>query len=56
MINTKSAAEIIGVKQATLSKAVYQGRLAEPSQTPAGHYLWSQKDINAAKKLFKKEQ
>ena len=55
LINTKQAAETIGVKQATLSKAVYQRRLDEPAKTPAGHYMWSQKNINAAIKLFIKE-
>jgi len=47
-LNTRQAAEMLGVPVARLSRAVWDGRVEEPARSPAGDFLWSPDDVEAA--------
>ncbi|MCG3180936.1 MAG: hypothetical protein BIFFINMI_03301 [Phycisphaerae bacterium] len=48
MIGTRQAAAILGVRPSTLSKAVWDNRLAPPTRGPGGAYIWTEADLRRA--------
>lgn len=49
---TKDVAKIIGVKPGTLLTAVWSGRIPDPQRGPGNVFLWTDADIDRAKKAF----
>ena len=41
-------AQLLGVKGPTLSRAIYDGRVAEPTRGPSGAFLWDREAIRRA--------
>ena len=52
-VGTKEAAALLGVRPGTLSKAVWDGRLAEPMRGPGNVRLWSQADLERAARVLR---
>jgi hypothetical protein len=48
MIGTRQAAAILGVRPGTLTRAVWEGRLAPPVKGPGGAYVWTDADLRRA--------
>ena len=46
--STRQVAELLHIKPDTLSKAIWQGRIEQPTKSPSGNYLWTIKDIEHA--------
>ena len=51
---TREVAKRLGVKPATLSKAVWAGNVREPIKGPGNAFLWSDLDIASARRYFRK--
>ena len=47
-LSTRDAAEALGVRISTLSKAVWNRRLREPQRGPGGCFLWTRDDLERA--------
>ena len=46
--STRQVALILGVKPASLAKAIWDGRLEPPDKGPSGNFLWQLGDIERA--------
>lgn len=51
-MNTKEVAKEIGVKPATLAKAVYEERIPHPPLTSGNAYNWTPRYVEAARRYF----
>ena len=52
--STKRVAKAMGLNISRLSKAVWEGRLPEPTRGPGGVFLWSLEDAQRASWYFNK--
>ena len=48
MIGTKQAAAILGVRPGTLTRAVWDGRVQQPTRGPGGAFVWTDVDLRRA--------
>ena len=46
--STRQAATILGIPPGRLSRAIWDGRVPEPSRSPSGNFLWTEHDIRRA--------
>ena len=51
--STKQVAACLGVKRATLARAVYDGRIAAPQRGPGDAFLWMEADVHRASRYFR---
>lgn len=50
--STRQVSKMLQVNTATLSTAVWAGRIAEPEKGPGGSFLWTDADIQRAARYF----
>lgn len=50
--STRQVSKILNVNPATLSTAVWSGRVPEPEKGPGGSFLWTDADIQRAARYF----
>ena len=48
MLGTKQVAALLGVRPNTISRAIWEERLAPPAKGPGGAYHWGRSDIERA--------
>ena len=48
MIGTKQAAAVLGMRPGTLTRAVWEGRIAAPDKGPGGAFVWTETDLRRA--------
>jgi hypothetical protein len=53
--NTRQVAKMLNVRANLLQRRIWEGTMPEPIRTPAGHFIWSETDVEAAQSLLKKE-
>ena len=46
--STRDAAQLLDISCSALSRALWERRFQVPERTPAGHYLWTQADLEHA--------
>lgn len=47
-LSTRQVARLLGVSVSCLTRAVWDGRVTQPSKSPSGCFLWTQADIDRA--------
>lgn len=47
-LSSRQAAHRLGVKVGTLARAVWDGRIPEPTRSPSGAFLWEEEDLRRA--------
>ena len=48
MIGTKQAAAVLGMRPGTLTRAVWDGRVPQPTKGPGGAFVWTEMDLRRA--------
>jgi len=46
--STREAAELLGMRPGSLSRACWEGRVETPARGPSGAFLWEETDIRKA--------
>jgi hypothetical protein len=46
--NTREAAQLLGISESRLSRAVWTRRVDPPVKSPAGDFLWTRADVERA--------
>ena len=53
--STRQVAALLGLRVHTLSRAIYEGRVAEPTKGPGGSFLWTPEDIERASWVLRRK-
>jgi len=48
LMGTKAAAQLLGVRPGTLTRAVWEDRLQAPAKAPGGAFVWTVEDLRRA--------
>ena len=48
MLGTKQVAALLGVRPNTISRAIWEERLAPPAKGPGGCFVWGRSDVERA--------
>ena len=48
MMGTKQAAVRLGIRPGTLTRAVWDGRVSQPTKGPGGAFVWTEEDLRRA--------
>ena len=54
LFSTRQVAIILGVKPASLAKAIWDGRIDPPAKGPSGNFLWQLRDIERASWIMRR--
>ena len=52
MIGTREAADLLGVRPGTLTRAVWEGLIPTPAKAPGGAFVWSEDDLRRAARVL----
>jgi len=47
--STRQVADRLGIRTDRLSQLVYRRSIKEPARSPCGYFLWTEKDLEAAR-------